>query len=364
MKAVETPEPSGRGSATALRVFVRHLGIAIAGVALLASIQFLVVDHMPGWQSGFGEMSNRRLTNFRLLSDGRRAIAEYFGVDHNLPKKQINLSFQILNLDQQTQLSDVNIPGLLCAKCSPDSQLIALGFADGRLSLRTIERVAESQSEIHTVNYHKPISDIHWSPDGNRLLLGFNGASHLIEKTGEVICKIPSRNEAATICPPKSNCFCLAMDRRFRLYDWRDGAELMALPIDASIRSVTFSHDLRFVAGLAGCDLVVFEISTGKQVWSQKTKSIWSARNAIAFSFDDRSIAIIQQCNQNRHQVCVYDFSTQCQIGRHEVDDGYLNGIELSDDSLWAWSTDGQIRKFGLDESKSILNLSVLQCPM
>lgn len=325
-----------------VRIFGRYLLIATASISCLACVQFLVLNHMPGWEPSINGMSNQRMINFKVIGDGTLAVAEFYAFE-SATQDRIDLSLSIMDLERGVKRLEVREDGLFCARISPSAKSLALGYRDGFLKIRMLEGSSPDLELRHTSN-GRPIRDVHWSPDESRLLLSFDTSNEIVDLTGTVLNSISSPNIAPVVCPPNSNYFCLANQGFYKLYDWHDGREVAELPIESSVRSLAFSDEFRFVACLRGCDLFVFDLIAWKSVWARQIKAPWSTKTAIAFSPDNRSIALVLHGQSMKsHKVDLFDIESEKEISSHELGMDYIAGIEFSNERLWAWTTSGKV---------------------
>ncbi|MFO0943434.1 MAG: hypothetical protein U0930_22085 [Pirellulales bacterium] len=330
----------------------------MASISVLAIIQFVFLNHMPGWETSIHGMSSQRMINFRLIGDGSYAVAEYYAVESPTQDK-IDFSLSILDVERGQKYFEVKEPGLTSARVSPDLQLLALGYRDGTVKIRKLDGSANDLNLSHS-SLGRSVRDVHWSPDSTRLLLAYDTTNDIVDLSGVVLSTISTMSIAPIVCPEDSNYFCLANQGYYRLYEWQTGREVAELPIEASVRSLTFSSNLRYCACLRGCDLMVFDLVAWKSTWSQPIKSPWSTKTAIAFSPDERSIAIVKHDETLTHRILVFDIETECELSSYEVQMDYIAGIVFCSERLWAWTTSGKVSHLMMKQSEVDSKFTVL----
>lgn len=342
-----------------LRIFTRYLLIAMASISVLACLQFLFLNRMPGWEKSSHGLSSQRMISFRLIGNGSHAVAEYYKFE-STTQDTIDLSLSIMDVESGTKYFEVNEPGLFCACISPDSEKLAMGYRDGTVKIRRLDGTTDDLNLSHA-SLGRPIRDIHWSPDSSRLLLGYDTSNDIVDLNGIVLNTVSTPTVAPIVCPADSGYFCMANHGQYRLYDWQTGREVAELPIESSVRSLIFSDDFKYCACLRGCDLVIFDLVAWRSVWSKTIKAPWSTKTAIAFSPDERSIAMVtQEQAALTHRVSVFDIESQTELGSHSLAIDCIAGIEFSNQRLWAWTSSGKVCQLKLDKLPDNSKFTVL----
>jgi WD40 repeat protein/class 3 adenylate cyclase/DNA-binding SARP family transcriptional activator len=255
------------------------------------------VDGVRVWSADTGELQ-LILTGQKggsyvqsFSSDGNRLYT--FSNDQTIKEWDLTLSHERLTL-----------PGRIGnASFSPDGKQLALGKADGTLSIVD----SKTGEVLQTWQAHKgSIEDIAWSPDGKRLATtnGLTWYSTLGDattkiwdaSTGKLLKEI--REDKAdgfsrTIWSPDGSRLVTARWQTgvALIWDTSSWNQLITLKSPDGFFAVAYSPDGKEIAASASKDLFVWDAATGNQVFTYRTSH---TANGLAFSPGGQQLAASQ----------------------------------------------------------------------
>lgn len=333
-------------SVSSLKRFGLYFLIASSSISVLAVVQFLLLDQMPIWNSYDNGMPKYRMIDLTSHEASGRVFAKFYLVEEKF-KTSINLSLTMFDGQDASKRTAICEQGVVSAKSNPQADSVALAFRNGDVRVVKAENASEVLFDLPRIPEECEIRDLHWSPDGNSILICTDKQSWLHSMQSRTLTPIAFDSSSQVTAPKRGDCFAYSNKGECSLIEWKSGKQVTSFPIGANARWVTLAPDSRRLAFVVDSELHLRNIATGEIVLRQKFDFPHAPRVSLAFSDDGNSLAILQRSsNQGQYLVSIIDVASQCEVCSQEFEDSYLAGIEFGTDTVWVWSNIGKIYKW------------------
>jgi WD40 repeat protein len=211
----------------------------------------------------------------------------------------------------------------------PGGKWLASASDDQTMRLWDVAAAAEIKA---LPNAPGNLPDVHFSPDGSRLMTGMRRVQMWDAKARTLLWEVPGsqRGAAGPFWSPDGRYLAgSSADGRFRLWDAATGREMRQRPCGTERFPVAFSPDSRHVAAVQpDLTVAVWEVATGKEVVVLRGHE--SPCTAIDYSPDGRRIATGSIFPEN--ELRLWDAATGKLLARGEGHDNELNTVRFSPD--------------------------------
>ena len=331
-------------------------------IVAMAGIQYLHLNRMPGWPKL--ESLPPGLITLDVLPRNSMVVALRTCRQEGLQRKA-EKELLFFRDDNLQLIGHLRPDGSLVTKLSNCGTYLASFSHDGTLCVSEIALPNRLHRQTFVPLDEYRVCDLGWSPDSTMVLISTDRKIRLWNRLGRLfVCEHDLDRRSELIVPTSGNCFGFSQNGQYRLALWQTGEIVGSLPIGFEANFIQMSNDNKRIAYTSGRDLHVIDVNTHRSPLTQSYTVPGFAPSGFALSGDGERLAIIEnEVVSNKNSIIVLDLSTERVLIAIPVEVAFC-GVQIVDNTLWAWTFDGVICKWDIDAPSKRVMRSLIRDPI